>query len=234
MTPTLVLSRAQTASQALAKTIMAQWGHDLSIVICPAIQISFIDKVDLPKAAHLIFTSVNGVNWARSRGLSAPDIWCVGDQTAEAAMGMGRIHNAQGRAADLVALIDRAGPSEPMLHLVGEHQHGDLAADLAALGYSCEARVVYRQSLNAPSADLVRALGGTRPLIAPVYSARSALLFGGLARQASLHGVAISSHVADVLVDLTFDTVTTAPLPSAASMVTTTLNVLRRVKERLI
>lgn len=231
--PVLVLTRAAAASQAFADAVSAVRA-DIHTVISPALRIEPIDQVELPAASHLIFTSVNGVLWAKARGLRANDVWCVGDRTAEAAKDLGQVHSASGRASDLAKLIIDAAPNGHMLHLVGDHQHGDLAADLRAGGVACDARVVYRQTVQSPSPELLRALGGTNPLVAPVFSARSALVFEGTARQAPLYGVAISADVATALRDLKFDAVTTAVLPNAAAMKDATLNVLSDVSQSRI
>ena len=168
------------------------------VVVSPVIEIVPVDPGGLPVPAGLILTSENGAEAAGRLGLPAGlRAWCVGDQTAEAARAEGfDAVSAGGNAEMLLTLILSDGGGGSLLHLRGEHARGDIAPRLRAAGRQAWDAVVYRQEARPLSEEARAILGGTEPVVLPLYSPRSASV---LANQgpfaAPLRVVAISAAV---------------------------------------
>ncbi len=102
--------------------------------------------------------------------------WVVGPRTAQMARAAG--FEVRGTAADVDALVGLVPPDAPPLtHLRGAHTRGDLAARLAARGLRVSEAVIYRQ-VALPLSEGAIALMRSGPVLVPLYSPRSARLFG--------------------------------------------------------
>lgn len=137
--------------------------------------------------AAAVFTSETGVRAARALGWALPHLaWCVGDRTAAAARAAGfAARSAAGDAGALVAAMRADPPSGPVLHLHGAETRGDVAARLAAAGIAATAIAVYAQQPLPLSAAAHAWLDGPAPVVAPVYSPRTAALFAAAAAAAA-------------------------------------------------
>jgi uroporphyrinogen-III synthase len=133
----------------------------------------------VPDGAQLAFTSENAVAVAAPQlGGTGRRAWCVGDRTAAAARAAGfDAVSAGGDAAALAALIARSAPAGEVLHLSGRHQRGDLVARLASAGRAARRLAVYDQAARPLSTAARAALAGAAPVLAPLFSPRSAALF---------------------------------------------------------
>lgn len=201
--PILLLTRPAAQSARFAAELAAM-GAQAEVVISPLMEI--VEEggpIDLSGVAALVFTSANGVraflHHSDRRDLPA---YCVGRRTTEVAADGGlRAISADGDLSDLTGLLRDACLAGPVLHLHGEHVSGDLAALLGDGGPVVRSRIAYRQ-VARPLTEQARALlAGPRPVLAPVFSRRTAdLLLQGLpAPHAPLTLVAISPAVAEVL-----------------------------------
>lgn len=166
--PLLLLTRPQVASERFA----AQIAHlGLPVVISPVLHIVKVphDADRIAQATGLVFTSENGVRFA-GPGAGRPAI-CVGPRTAEVARAAGfRATCGPGDAERLLPLVQDLGPG--WLHLHGVHR---------ARALPLPGMAVYDQQ-SLPLNDSARAaLTGSRPVIAPLFSPRSAAI---LAQQA--------------------------------------------------
>ncbi|MGY6411395.1 MAG: uroporphyrinogen-III synthase [Alkalilacustris sp.] len=212
-TPVLLLTRPRAQSERFAAGL-AGCLATLPRVISPLIEIvPQTLAVDPEPYATLIFTSENGVaSFAAQSGLRDRPAWCVGPRTAEAAAKAGfavRSAEAEGGTAEaLIGALRVARPATPLLHLRGAHAVTDLAGRLTAEGLACGETVVYAQQECRPSAEALAALAGTRPVLLPLFSPRSAALAAGAVRAARgsatgagavgrLHPVAISAAAAE-------------------------------------
>ncbi|MDE3079952.1 MAG: uroporphyrinogen-III synthase [Paracoccaceae bacterium] len=221
--PILLMTRPNAQSARFAEEL-AEMGLRTDAVISPLLEIvSEPAGIDLRGVAALVFTSANGVraylDHSDRRDLPA---FCVGGQTAAAAQAGGlRARSAEGDLSDLARLL--RGTSGPVLHLHGEHVSGDLAALLGHEGPRVLSRVVYRQIARPLTPEARAALGGARPVLAPVFSRRTAELLRAELPQihAPLCVVAISPAVSKVFQGLVGVNSLVAARPDHAAMIET-------------
>ncbi|MCF3933383.1 uroporphyrinogen-III synthase [Acuticoccus sp. M5D2P5] len=142
-------------------------------------------------------------------------VHAVGDATADEARraGFDRVSSAAGAVDDLFAML-RTAP-EPIVHMAGADQRGDLVERLRARGQDAERRAIYRMIPNAafpaPSEPVDAAL---------LYSPRSAEVFARLATGPAWRGVTLICMSPSVAapVSATFPTVV-AQAPNQDAMI---------------
>ena len=229
MDPVLIVTRPAPAGPAFADAVQRTLGRAVPVVIAPALRIVPV-PYEMPPARGLVFTSARAVAFApEGAGLTA---WCVGGATAAAAAGRGYdVRDADGDAEALVALILAARPDGPLVHLAGRHRRGEIAARLTAAGVSCRAVTVYDQVQEPVPPALIAAAGGPAPLVAPVFSPRSAQGLLSLRRTAPLTVIAISPAVAADFAGLPDATVLTVGHPDADHMREMCVAVLRGLSD---
>jgi len=221
-TPLVLLTRPRGASERFAAALRAEHGP-VPITILPLMEIAPLGgTLDLEGVSALIFTSAAGVGvfaeLTPDRSLPA---WCVGDRTAEAAREIGlRATSAGGDAAALITLMTEARPAGRLLHLRGAHVSVDLAERLARAGLRAEARAIYDQ-VQIPQGDaFAAALAHDGPVIAPLFSPRSARIFAETAGGApGVCPVALSPAVRDALPQDLAARATIADSPDAPAMI---------------
>ncbi|MCR8724508.1 uroporphyrinogen-III synthase [Frigidibacter sp. ROC022] len=174
----------------------------------------------VPADAVLVLTSGRAVDavtaGAGPRALEGRLAYCVGDRTAALAAEAGaRTLSARGTVEDLLALLLRDRPGR-LVHLRAQHGRGDLIPRLRAEGIEGEEREVYRMQDCPPTPEALRLLQGDRPVVAPVFSPRSARNLAQLPISAPVHIVAISPAAAQHF-EGRFPT-ETAARPDAAAM----------------
>ncbi len=221
MTPTLLLTRPDGRNASFADAVQAAWQGPLEVVSSPLLSISFA-AVAAPDAEALIFTSVNGVQAATPLGL-APGMtaWCVGDRTADAAKEAGFVPvTGPGDADGLVRHIISARPAGTLAHIRGRHTRGDIADKLNAAGLVCEDVVAYDQLPCALNAAARTALSAKFPVVAPLFSPRTATI---LMQQgpflAPVHVIAMSGAVKEAATVMPLAGLSVAATPDANSMV---------------
>jgi uroporphyrinogen-III synthase len=169
----------------------------------------------------LILTSEHGAQAVARLGLPAGlPVFCVGAQTAAAAIRAGLAAQVAGADADaLVARLLELRPPGPLLHLRGEHARGDIATRLTAAGLPTKEAVVYRQAalpLTAPARAL---LSADTAVVLPLFSPRSAEILAAQGPFAArLHAVAMSPAVARAAGTLGCTTLVTASAPDGPAM----------------
>lgn len=170
--PLLLLTRPQVASERFA----GQIGHlGLPVVISPVLRIVEVphDADRIAQAAGLVFTSENGVRFA-GPGAGRPAI-CVGPRTAEVARAAGfRATSGPGDAERLLPLVQDLGPG--WLHLHGVHR---------ARALPLPGMAVYDQQPLPLNGAARAALAGSRPVIVPLFSPRSAAILAQAAGRAT-------------------------------------------------
>lgn len=220
MTPILLLTRPAGRNASFAAAVQARWQQPLGVVTSPLIKIAFADPAP-PAADVLIFTSANGVAAARFWGLP-PGVpaWCVGGHTAAAAQEAGyTVRVGPGDAAGLVSDILAARPSGRFAHIRGRHARGAIAQKLTQAGLACADVIAYDQIACDLGAEACTALAGDQPVIAPLFSPRTATILrqqGPFA--APVHAVVISDAAAEALGAWTSDRLTVAATPDASGM----------------
>ncbi len=138
----------------------------------------------LPSLDHfdtLIFTSGNGVRSAlASASLAARSVLTVGETTAELARASGADAKALGE--DIESFLANAGHiGGRVLYCRGVHSRGELAQRLREAGADIEEAILYDQVSKRPSTAAQRLLSGSAPVVAPVFSPRTARLLSGFA-----------------------------------------------------
>jgi len=230
MPPLLIVTRPVDKGQSFVDDVVEQCGP-LDVILSPGLKIVPLDPAVPTDIAHLIFTSANGV--AQASRLRLPikaHAWCVGTKTAQAAQALGFATTVGGGdALQLIETVKEAAPLGKILHVAGQHRTGDVAMSLRLSGLNCAELIAYDQQVCAPSPALENALLGDRPLVIPLFSARSGLTILGVERRAPLHLVAISQTVAQAAADWGVDTVVCAEKPEGPAMVDATCKLLDRL-----
>ena len=226
---TLLLTRPADASQELLDRLDPGLLRQVQVILSPLIDIVAIaDPPDMTGHAGAIFTSAQGVGFAVA-GAGKP-AWCVGARTAQAAQARGWLVQHVAPDADaLVAALNRAPPAGPLVHLAGRHRRGEIAARVAAAGVRVDVHTLYDQCL-LPLTDAAReALSGTRPVVLPLYSPRTAAHLATQVRDCpATHALAMSDAVARAARQVLFATQVTLPEPTAVAMTRGIEMLLRR------
>jgi len=176
---TLLLTRPEAQSRALAKDIDTIFPDTARCIISPLLEIAPAGALpDLAAFQALIFTSVNGVQ--AYVGLSGPiglRAFCVGARTAKVAGDAGlQAVSADGGAKDVVALVQSqlAPDGGAVLHIRGEHVAGEIAMSLRGVGFSVEEAVLYQQVAQGLTETARAALANGEIDVLPLYSPRTA------------------------------------------------------------
>ncbi len=191
MTPTLVLTRPETQSRALAASLRAE----IRVIVAPILEISCTGEVpELARYSGVILTSASAVTCAPP--LAGHPAHCVGARTAAAAAAAGA--EVVTVALDADELTRRISGPGPLVHLRGEHARGFVAQRLARAGIETDEVIIYRQVARRLSPEACEAIAGDAPAVLPLYSPRSARLVGdGLRPGPHLHAIAMSPAVAE-------------------------------------
>lgn len=229
--PTILVTRPAPDGAATAKALAKSTG--LAIVESPLVRIEPTGSLpDMSPFRRLIFTSRNGVRAYHDLGGPTLPAICVGQATAEAAEEAGHPATAIGGDGDaLAAGILKARPEGPLLHIRGETVRSEIAPRLTAGGIPAEQAIIYRQTLLDLNEEAQKLLSDRRPVIVPLYSARTAARLADVARpRAPLYLVSISTVVARAAGPLDTGNMVIAQAPDAASMIRAVLATLRRVE----
>ncbi|MCB1341768.1 MAG: uroporphyrinogen-III synthase [Pseudooceanicola sp.] len=216
--PVVLLTRPEAASHRFAALLP----EGVRVVIAPLIGIeTAAQTLVLDNAQGIIFTSGNAVTIAAQLTIDRTlPCFCIGEATAQAARQAGWSAQAMGGDADaLVQALLQTRPTPPLLHLAGEHRRGQVAERLSAAGIETRAITLYRQTQNDLADEAQTLLATETPIIAPIFSPRSAQHFAQtVERRAHLHVVAISEATAEPLRGQGFATISVAGAPDARAM----------------
>jgi uroporphyrinogen-III synthase len=202
--PLLLLTRPQASSEAFWAALPRQIRDHVDFLINPLMSIHFTGPLpEMRGVAGLIFTSANALDAYAALGGTALDIpaIAVGTGTGKALRAFGfKADIAGGTADQVVEHVLRHGYSGPLLHLRGENAIGDIAKRLTDAGVETSEAVLYTQELETFAQDTREALSQDRPILAPVFSPRTARQLG---RESlgfdNIRFAAISQAVADAL-----------------------------------
>lgn len=226
---TLLLTRPEALSRALAKDIETIFTGQARCIIAPLMAIVPVGKLpDTASFQALLFTSVNGVQtFAAMGGITDRPCYCVGARTADAARNAGlNAISANGATADLVALVtkDLAPEDGALLYIHGENTAGDIAGELSNLGFSVSSEVLYQQAECEFSKATLNALEngevGGLPLYSPLTARRlvKLLVDNPTWPTEKLTALCISENVAAEVRDLPFECVLVSAIPNGAAM----------------
>ncbi len=229
----LLLTRPLAASQRFAGQLPARLRSRVDLCMSPLLDIVTIaHAVDWGDARGVIFTSANGVTVAA--GLSdRRDLpcYCVGQATTRAARAQGWRAEMLGDTADaLIATLSGRDVAGPLLHPGGVHRRGNIAQTLSKAGLPVRTQAIYDQVEVPLSAAARILLDGPNPVIAPVFSPRTARQFAREATgKAPLYAVALSEAVAKPLAGLGAQPVEVARTPDAGAMIEAIESLLNRM-----
>lgn len=200
--PPLLLTRPRAASARFAEQWKAAAGAGAAVLIAPVTEIVPLPGAPDPAGySGVVFASENAVAALGAAPRPIP-AWCVGTRTAAAAEAAGYAARAAGGDADaLVNMILASGAPGPLLFARGRESRGDIAARLRDAGVPCDEAVVYDQRAAALAPEAGTLLGGTAPVLVPLFSASSArrlaAALSGLPVRAPLLVAALSPAVAE-------------------------------------
>ena len=221
--PTLLVTRPHSDAERFVRAVETKLGRQVPHVIAPLLKIVPLDP-QLPPCSGLVLTSRHGAKAAARLGLSRSlPAYCVGTATAAAAEEAGFKATGLGGTADaLVEALLGDPPEGPLLHLHGVQTRGNVAARLTAGGINTADREVYEQAQCPPSRAAVALLKGSDPVVAPVFSPRSARLLAHMLPPGSAPVIVAISPAAAAIFGGRKLSVWTADAPDLASMINLT------------
>ena len=200
--PTLLLTRPEDQSRAFLADCEARAGRQLPAVISPLMRIVPTGLVPVLDAYEtVVLTSGNGVRClSELASLRGRAVRTVGEKTAELARAAGAEARALGE--DVEAFLESGEPIKgPAIFCRGAHSRGDLAGRLRERGLEVDETVIYDQQALPLTSAARKLLAGRAPVVAPVFSPRTAALLSGHGEiSAPLTLIAMSPAVADALV----------------------------------
>jgi uroporphyrinogen-III synthase len=182
--PVVLLTRPTVQSARFADILRARV-PELKIVTSPLIAPVLLSPImPLKPWKAIILSSETGAEAAGRIKATLPDLaFCVGDRTAQAARAAGFVtRSADGDAEALLTLI-LSHPIGPLLHLRGREARGDLAKRLSANGIETDEAVIYAQEEQPLTDEAIALLQGATPVLAPVFSPRSAEILAAECRR---------------------------------------------------
>ena len=192
ISPTLLLTRPQQQPDTFLSDVNQHLGRSVPALISPLVRIESVGQTpDLDEFATIILTSGNTV-WQLGQALKNRNVVTVGDKTARLARAWGADANALGE--NVVSLLKQSEQIRPpALYCRGRHSRGDLARNLEELGVTVEEVVLYDQVAQPLSQAARKLLNSRAPIIAPVFSPRSAKLLSEEKITAPIKILAISA-----------------------------------------
>lgn len=189
--PTLLLTRPEAQSTSFLADCERRLGRRIPTVISPVIDIIPVaEPPDLNEFATIVAASGNAV---RQLGdiLEGRIVLTVGEATATLARGFGARAKALGETAEsFLEHVEEIG--FPAIVCRGRHARCNLADRLSAQGVTTSDLVLYDQAPRPLSRAAHALLAGSLPVVAPVFSPRSAELLSRQAAAAPLIVLAIS------------------------------------------
>ncbi|QFT58301.1 uroporphyrinogen-III synthase [Sulfitobacter sp. THAF37] len=217
--PVLLLTRPEDKSQAFFDGLTPDVTARATLIVSPLLDI--VPTGEVPRLADawgVVFTSAQAVRLA-PEGQGRP-AFCVGETTAETAAARGwEVRQVSATADDLLAELDGSQIGGPMVHLGGRHLRVDIARALRARGVEAISQTLYDQKLRPLSDAAQSALTGGAPVVAPLFSLRTAThLVAQAADLGRVHVAAISPAVASAVSDRNCAAVMTVARPTADEM----------------
>lgn len=199
-------------------------------MISPLMAPSFLDA-DLPDCEGIVFTSETAVAAvARLGGDRSTRAWCVGQRTGAAARAAGfPVFEGSGTAEDLARELVLRRPAGRLFCPLARDRAFDMAMALKSAGIDTVSAVVYAQEPCPPTAEAVRLMAATDPVILPLFSNRSARLAVAAFRghRAPLLVAALTAGIAEAARELDAELVAIASSPDAAALTRAILPLVR-------
>lgn len=227
--PILLMTRPAPESGRFVADLEAMGAGPFQPIIAPLIGITPAGAIpDLSDYGAVILTSRHAVRALLDAGTPCTGpAFAVGDATAEAARAAGfDVTSAGGDAETLVAMIRRKAPLGRLVHLRGTHSRGDIAGQLSAGGIPTDEAVIYDQPALPLSQEAELALQGPVPVVAPLFSPRTAALLASHKVRAPLSVAAMSESVAKAVASLHIMELRIAKRPDATAMLSATADLI--------
>lgn len=173
----LILTRPRDRSEEFVAGLPPEVLAAVAIHYTPLLQIVHASRLpDLGAYRGVIFSSATAVRLAGSgKGLPA---FCVGERTTQEALDAGFDARMAGVDANqLIGALTRDRPASPLMHLHGKYTRGDIADRLSSAGIETKSCCVYDQVAQQLTAEARNLLGGSKPVIVPLFSPRTAQIF---------------------------------------------------------
>lgn len=226
----LVLISRPTAQ---AREFQQLLGPGAECIISPVLNIESINTtIDFNDYGALVFTSRNAVTAANRLGrLEGRKAYAVGERTAELASKFGmKVTHSNGGSPELVRYIVKTNDGGNLLFLRGEYSRGDIVGALKLHGIRADQAVIYRQVRQPLTESAKIALCGSKPVIIPLFSPRSAKYLGeetGLIdADMRLCLIGFSQSVADAWEGPAIERTEVLSRPTLAGMVERTLKLI--------
>ncbi|WP_025047469.1 uroporphyrinogen-III synthase [Sulfitobacter mediterraneus] len=220
--PILLITRPKRGAERFIARLDPVLLTKVDVVLSPLLEIvPTQNPVDLDAATAVVFTSANAVSFCPQGQGQGRIAYCVGEQTAEAAIAHGwRSAFAARDADDLVARLTADAPGSRLVHLAGKHRRGEIAARLTANGVQTDVVEVYDQVLLPLTTEAQAALASETRVLLPLFSPRTAGHFAAeLQSVQNLQIVAISAAVVEALGENAPEDVIIAKAPTGKDMV---------------
>lgn len=218
----LLMTRPHDASRRFVAMLPASLTVGLQVIYAPLISVKPVDgDINLGSGEAVIFTSSNGVLAAASTSdRNDRTAYCLGQRTTQNAEDAGWRAQMCGKTADdLVTDLLQRRPSEPLVHLRGQHSRGNIVERLTEAGLMCREQVVYDQPLLPLTAEAKSVLSASHDVIVPIFSPRTARQFADLCPVGpKIHLIAMSDAVADPLKSLKYNDLRICRAPDAQTM----------------
>ncbi len=210
--PTLILTRPQELADRFALAL-GDIGADVSVA--PMQRISAVPDLPMPSDQEiLIVTSGAGAQLAGSMwDLTGFRAYVVGARAATTLSDQGvTILGQAATAPKLIAQIKQDNPAQPLHYLRGQFVSADIENALNMAGIETHSTVIYRQVTLPVPQKLRAALQGDKPLVLPLFSARSSVILGDASAE---HGATCDLHL--VAISAAVDLSWTGPVPLSRS-----------------
>lgn len=218
----LLMTRPRAASERFVAQLPTRTKSRVQVIYSPIMEIRPLPvEVETEGVQGLIFTSANAVNAAALKGVDRNlPAFCVGPTTTSTAKGCGWQAEMVGATAEeLVGHLLKRRPKSPLLHLRGENTRGNVAGRLTESGLTVGELPVYQQLLLPLTSEATRVADLDSPVIAPLFSPRTARHFADIwTGSAPLWLAAISQATADPLYSLDYARLKIAKKPTPKKM----------------
>tara|TARA_R110002124_G_scaffold48446_2_gene143131 strand:- start:1109 stop:1813 length:705 start_codon:yes stop_codon:yes gene_type:complete len=225
--PILLLTRPREFADRFVESLDEHVLKSTQIVISSLLEIvgTGVDP-DLEIYDGVIFTSGQGVKFARVG--AGKQACCVGETTTQSALAAGwNVIKMASTVDELFEQMVKDKLQGRFVHLAGRHQRGNIAGRLEKTGVSVDLVTLYEQHLLPLSDEAYSALSLGRPVIAPLFSPRTASHFATQVIDTShIHIVAMSDAVAKAFGNKTVAGMLIADAPTGQEM--------RRCVEKLL
>lgn len=145
---------------------------------------------DLNLYNTIIVTSGNGVTRLKNH-LAGRNVVTVGEKTAELARRNGATATSLGE--NVATFLQRADQIKGTAFLCrGTHSRGNIVNTLTSRGIAAEEAILYDQIEQQPNAAALDLMSGKTPIVAPVFSPRTASLLAAHTITAPITVLAIS------------------------------------------